>query len=63
MGSLLDYLVEHPNLISPDFEIPIWASQVANGRFYYFAVFLISKIAFLYFIIFHQLANHAIVER
>ncbi|KAK2720578.1 hypothetical protein QYM36_004454 [Artemia franciscana] len=34
MGSLLDYLVEHPNLISPDFEIPIWASQVANGMMY-----------------------------
>lgn len=31
MGSLLDYLLDHPHSISPQFEFPLWAGQIADG--------------------------------
>ena len=32
LGSLLDYLLDHPHTISPRFEFPLWAGQIANGK-------------------------------
>ena len=34
MGSLLEYLKEHPDAIRPNMEIPLWAAQVARGMMY-----------------------------
>ncbi|XP_046649797.1 tyrosine-protein kinase Shark-like [Daphnia pulicaria] len=34
LGSLLDYLLDHPHTISPQFEFPLWAGQIADGMLY-----------------------------
>ena len=34
MGSLLDYLLDHPHSIGPQFEFVLWAGQVASGMLY-----------------------------
>ena len=34
MGSLLEYLKEHPDAIRANMEIPLWAAQVARGMMY-----------------------------
>jgi len=34
LGSLLSYLEDNPQDVSPDFEIPLWASQIACGMNY-----------------------------
>lgn len=31
LGSLLDYLLDHPHTISPRFEFALWAGQIADG--------------------------------
>lgn len=31
-GSLLDYLQQHHDKIKPNFELKIWASQIACGK-------------------------------
>lgn len=31
LGSMLRYLLESPNLVSPTYELIIWASQIARG--------------------------------
>ncbi len=33
-GSMLDFLLEHPESVSTDLEIPLWASQIACGMLY-----------------------------
>lgn len=32
MGSLLDFLLEHPEQVSIDFHLKLWAAQVAEGE-------------------------------
>ncbi|XP_070000132.1 tyrosine-protein kinase HTK16 isoform X6 [Penaeus vannamei] len=34
MGSLLDFLLEHPEQVSIDFHLKLWAAQVAEGMLY-----------------------------
>lgn len=34
LGSLLDYLLDHPSSVSPQFEFALWAGQIANGMMY-----------------------------
>jgi tyrosine-protein kinase len=34
LGSMLDYLLEHGDIVSTDMEIPLWASQIACGMTY-----------------------------
>jgi len=34
LGSMLSYLEENPEKVSPDWEIPLWASQIACGMSY-----------------------------
>lgn len=34
LGSMLTYLIEHPKEINANFELKIWASQIACGKFY-----------------------------
>ena len=34
LGSLLDYLLDHPDTISPEFEFVLWAGQIATGMLY-----------------------------
>ena len=34
LGSLLAYLEEQPDCVSTDFEVPLWASQIACGMQY-----------------------------
>lgn len=41
LGSMLTYLLEHPNEINPNFELKIWASQIACGWFRDFVFFFI----------------------
>lgn len=32
LGSILQYVTENPGLVSPTYEIVIWASQIATGN-------------------------------
>lgn len=34
LGSLLEYLIRHPDKVSPSFELRLWACQVAAGMRY-----------------------------
>lgn len=34
LGSMLSYLIEHPELISPEYELKLWAAQIACGMKY-----------------------------
>lgn len=34
MGSMLDYLLDYPEKINADIDIPVWASQIAFGMKY-----------------------------
>lgn len=34
MGSLLDFLLEHPDQVSVDFHLKLWAAQIAEGMLY-----------------------------
>ena len=34
LGSILSYLADNPGSVSTDFEIPLWASQIACGMMY-----------------------------
>lgn len=34
LGSMLDYLLEHPTTVSQNMELPLWASQIACGMMY-----------------------------
>lgn len=33
LGSMLTYLLEHPNQVSPNYELKLWASQIACGEY------------------------------
>lgn len=33
LGSMLRYLLDSPNLVSPTYELVIWASQIARGSY------------------------------
>ena len=43
LGSLLDYLLDHPSSISPQFEFALWAGQIANGDYHFVISIVISS--------------------
>lgn len=42
MGSLLDFLLEHPEQVSIDFHLKLWAAQVAEGKEIYICYYFFS---------------------
>ena len=34
LGSMLDFLLDHPVAVRPDMELPLWAAQIACGMVY-----------------------------
>jgi tyrosine-protein kinase len=50
LGSLLDYLLDHPHTISPQFEFALWAGQIADGDLKFFFTCSLSSLLDFFFI-------------
>lgn len=47
LGSMLQYLLEHPEKVNPQYELRVWASQIASGKFFSYYMFCVKGFPYI----------------